>query len=262
MSRLIKLIIWHAVVAGVAFGLWLDVAKWFEALRLEKGFTSYAVVTFVFLVALVMIGFALFRDRWLTLSLGGIIGLAYLINFGVSELNFVGVGIMFLLLLQSRSDVVVEVTERMKVNSRTIVRGGVMPFMIGLFVLVSFASYQSPAFDKFGKIERLPSESETYIKVIAENTIGHKIEGSEKEKELVINQVTAEAVREINTALGPYFKYAPPVLAFTLFLILWSVSWIFIWLSVLTGMLVFFILKKTGFIKIEEKEVRAEVLIV
>lgn len=262
MSKLVKLAIWHAIIASVAFGLWLDVSKWFEALRLEKGFTSYAVVTFVFLAALVMIGFALFRDRWLVLSLSGIIGLAYLINFGVSELNFVGVGVMFLLLLQSRSDVIAEVTERTKVNSRTIVRGGIMPFMFGLFILVSFASYQSPAFGKFDKIERLPSESEKYIKVIAENTIGRKIEGSEQEKEAVINQITAEVMREFNTVLGPYFKYAPPVLAFTLFLILWSISWIFIWLSVLAGMMIFFILKKIGFVKIEEKDVKAEILVI
>jgi len=50
-------------------------------------------------------------------------------------------------------------------------------------------------------------------------------------------------------------------LAFGLFLILWGLSWIFIWLSVLLGMLIFWILKKTKVVSIEERDIKAEVLI-
>ena len=62
--------------------------------------------------------------------------------------------------------------------------------------------------------------------------------------------------------LKPYFQYAPPLLAFGLFLVLWGLSWFFIQLSVLVGMLMFWILKKTNFVKIEKKNIEAETLVV
>lgn len=263
MNKKTKLILWHGLVAVTAYLLWLDIARWFEAIRLEGDFASYAVVTFAFLVVLVALGFLLFKERWLVLSFGGLTWLAFILNFGLSGLNITGLVILILTGLGSRSDVVSELSERVKVNSKVILRRGVVWFVLGLFVLVSFAAFQSPVFEKLGEMNTLPSESRTYIKTVVENTIGQRIEtGSEAERQQIINQVSEETFREINTFLEPYFQYAPPVLAFALFLILWGLSWIFIWISVGVGMLVFWTLKKTGFVKIEEVEMKAEILIV
>lgn len=258
-----KLIIWHAVVALVAFGLWLDVAKWFQALTLNKSFVSYAVVMFAFLVSLVILGFILFEKKWLVLSFGVLAGLTFILNFGWSSLNFVGLLILLLVCLKSRSDVTVELFERTKINIQVILRRGVAPVILSLFILISFAAYQSSAFEKFTQLDRLPSSTEKYVKIIVENIIGQQIQGaSEKEKNMIINQVSKEAISQINGWVGPYLKYSPPILAFTLFLTLWSLSWIFIWLSVWVGMLMFWTLKKVGFVKIEEKEIKAEVLVI
>ncbi len=260
MSKPIKLAIWHGVVAAVSFGFWFDVSRWLQAAAIEKDFVSYAVITFGFIVALVALGFMIFEKKWLVLSLPGMVALAYVANLGWSQLELIGLLILFLLAFKSYSDILRETRQRIKITLSEILRHGIFPFILGMFILLSFAAFQSPAFDRFENLKGLPPETQNYIKVIAENMVGHKIEGSEQEKKVIINQISAEVTREFNTALGPYFKYAPPVLAFTLFLILWSVSWIFIWLSVLAGMLIFFILKKTGFVRIEEKEVKAEVL--
>jgi len=83
-----------------------------------------------------------------------------------------------------------------------------------------------------------------------------------QQKELVLNQVTQEMVREINLFLEPYFQYAPPALAFGLFLVLWGVGWVFTWLAVFLGMLLFQILQKTKFFRIEERDVRAEAIVI
>src|SRR3989344_1720239 len=93
-------------------------------------------------------------------------------------------------------------------------------------------------------------------------TIGPRVEGGEIEKQNIISQIAGETFREINTFLKPYFQFAPPLLAFGLFLVLWGLSWFFIWLSVLVGMLIFWILKKTKMVIIKEKDVKAEMLVI
>ena len=107
----------------------------------------------------------------------------------------------------------------------------------------------------------MPSASTVFIKNIVEQTLGGQLAQVEsQQKDIILNQVTQEVIREFNLWLEPYFQYAPPVLAFGLFLVLWGVGWIFIWLSVFIGLLIFQILKKAKFFRIEERNVKAEVL--
>ena len=61
---------------------------------------------------------------------------------------------------------------------------------------------------------------------------------------------------------SPYLHYAPPVLAFVLFLILYGLSWIFLWLSMLICIGVIAALRMMKFITIEERDVKAEVMVV
>lgn len=250
-------------MAVAAYGLWFDINAWLEAVKLEKDFASYAVVLFGSLSALVVLGFAMFQRKWAIFSFGGLVWAGFVLNFGPSNLNYLGLVLLFLVSTWSRDNVIAESAEKIKVNSRLILRRGLMPVILGLFVLISFAAFQSEAFKKFGDLNKLPPEAEKYMRVVVENTIGHKLEGaSEKEKQQVINAVSKETVAEVNNLFGPYFQYAPPILAFTLFLTLWGLSWIFLWISVGLGVFVFWILKKTGFVMIEEREVKAEVLII
>ena len=60
-----------------------------------------------------------------------------------------------------------------------------------------------------------------------------------------------------------YLKfYSVICLIFGLFLTLWGLIWLFSWLSIGMGWLIFLLLKKIKFIRIEEGEVKAEVLVV
>jgi len=216
-------------------------------------FEPAGVVNFILLSSVIAIGLMLFRKKWHALSFGATHGFFYLL----------GVAILIGLLFFSRSQINSELNERFKVNSRAILRRGLMGVVLGIFVIISFAAYQSPLAKEIERSQKLPSGTEVFIQDIVENTIGPRVDTkNEIEKQNIISQITGETFREFNTLLKPYFQFAPPLLAFGLFLVLWGLSWILIWLSVLVGMLIFWILKKASFVKIEKRNVEAEILII
>ena len=218
---------------------------------------------FVVLLSLLAMGLILFQNRLWAVCLGLIVGVTYSLIFGVSNINLVGIFILVMLFFQAQDIVKGEINERIKMNSRLLVKKGLGSFIIAFFILMSFAAYQNPAIEEFKNIEKLPSSSEIFIKTIVEQALGNQLDqASPQQKELVLNQVAREAVGQMNTFLQPYFKYAPPTLAFGLFLVLWGVGWIFTWLAVFLGILLFQILQKAEFFRIEERDVKAEALVV
>ena len=69
-------------------------------------------------------------------------------------------------------------------------------------------------------------------------------------------------IRKLIIFSNPAFKYTPPILSFTLFLILIGLSWIFAWLAMAMGLIFILDIKKTKMVKVEERDTKAEVLIV
>lgn len=225
-------------------------------------FEPTAIVNFIVLVSIISLVLAIFRQKRWTLVTAGVVGLVFIVLFGATYTNWIGISIVVLLFLNARRAGVEEIDQRTKINSRMIVRRCASPIVMALFVLTSFAAFQSPVAKGIAKSEQLPSASEQLMRSIVASVIGSQIQVSGPEKENIINEVTGRTFQQINNLLKPYFQYAPPLLAFGLFLVLWGLSWIFVWLSVLAGMGVFWILKKTGFVIVEEREVKAETLIV
>ena len=249
-------------------------------------FEAIAVVNFVVLVSVISLALAIFtplevaaprssglatelrarllmgfrKKRW-ALVTSGIVGIIFLLFFEWTYINLVGVLIAMSLFEYARFAGVEEIDQWTKINSRTIVRRGATGVVLAFFVLVSFAAYQSPVATGIAEAEQLPSATQQLMRSVVDSVIGSQIPAG-PEKEGVISQVTNETFQQINGILKPYLQYAPPLLAFGLFLILWGLSWIFVWLSVLVGMGIFWILKKTEMIKIEERDVKAEILII
>lgn len=224
-------------------------------------FEALAVVNFIILVSVISLALAIFRKKKWTLATSGVVGLVYLLTFGWNYINLIGVGITALLFLYARHDGVEEIEQRTKINSRMIVRRSASPVVMALFLLVSFAAFQSPVARGIAEARQLPSAGEQLIRSITESVVGGQIPAG-PEKESIINQVSNETFKQVNNILKPYFQYVPPLLAFGLFLILWGLSWFFIQLSVFFGMLIFWILKKIGFIKIEKYNIEVEKLII
>jgi len=264
MNKLtIKLIIWHGVVAVLAWMFWNYGSHVSSDVLYGTSFDGLAVLYLVLLLTAVVMGIALFQKKLWVLTLSGVVGVMYLFTFGFTGLNLLGAGIFLLFGLYSSSNSRSEINQRTKINMRRIIQAGAWPVITGLFILISFAVYQSPFAEELEKSEKLPSASQNFIRSIVEQTVGRQVQtNNEAEKQNIITQISKETFGEINTFLKPYFQYAPPLLAFGLFLILWGLSWIFIWLSVLLGIFVFLILKKTDMVMIEERDVKAEMLVI
>lgn len=225
-------------------------------------FEPMAIINFIILVTIISLGLAIFRKKRWELVVSGVVGIVFLLFFGFTYINLVGVAILISLFEYARHAGVEEIDQRTKINSWMVVRRSAPGVVLAFFVLVSFAAYQSPVAKGIAEAGQLPSASGQLVRSIVDSVVGSHIETSGQEKENIITQVSNETLQQLNNILKPYFKYAPPLLAFGLFLILWGLSWFFIQLSVLAGMLIFWILKKTGTVRIEDRDVKAEVLVV
>ena len=200
--------------------------------------------------------------KW-TLSFLAIDMVMFLTFFGLTWLNLLGVGLAVLLNLGSFRVVSEELRERVKINSGTTLRRGLTNIIISFFLLISFAAYQSPVLQSIETMNRIPSAGVIFIQNIVDMTLQTNIGiGTQEDKDFVSGQVTNETVGRLNNILGPYFRYAPPFLSFALFLALWGASWIFIWAAVWFGQLLYLILKKTKFFTVEERDIKAETLVV
>ena len=266
MTKNHKFILWCVFVAVTSFWMWVSTHSWLQGSLLDiQNRANLAILSSLFVVLLVILsmGLILFRDSLWSVFLGLIVGMTYSLVFGISNLNLVGIFILVLLFYYAQDIVRGEIDERIKMNSRILIKKGMGSFITAFFVLASFAAYQSPAIETFKDIKELPSSSNVFIKsIVAQTLSGQLDEASPSQKETVLNQVTQEITREANRALQPYFQYAPPALAFGLFLVLWGVGWIFVWIAVLFGILLFKILQKTKFFKIEERDIKAEGIII
>ncbi len=262
MSKTNKFIVWCVLVAITSFWMWAGVQVWFRGSLLEiQNQTNLIIVSFLFIILLTLlsVGIVIFRNRLWSTYLGIIVSITYSLLFKISSLNLVGIFVLIMLFYHAQDIVHGEMSERIKMSSRVLIRKGLSNFIVAFFVLISFAAYQSPAIESFKDIKELPSSSSVFIKTIVAQTLSGQLnESSPSQKETVLNQVTHEINREANRVLQPYFQYAPPALAFGLFLLLWSVGWIFVWLAVFFGMFIFWILKKINFFKIEEYDIKAE----
>ncbi|MBI3274133.1 MAG: hypothetical protein HYZ69_03235 [Candidatus Colwellbacteria bacterium] len=265
MNKILKIILWNVFIAILALGFFRYVHYVLNIITPDSfdfDFEAAAMINFVLLVSFLSLALAVFKAKRWTLVTAGVVGLVFVFLFGVTYVNLIGIGITALLFLNARRDGVEEIDQRIKINSRMIVRRCVASVVLAFFVLISFAAFQSPVAKDIAKAEKLPSASQQFIRSIVVSVIGGQIEASGREKENIINQVTGQTFQQINGILKPYFQYAPPLLAFGLFLVLWGVSWIFVQLSVLAGVGIFWILKKTNLIKIEKRQVEAEVLVI
>jgi len=259
--KIYKLIGWYLLVALFSVLFWADINNWLNySVKFDYGSYHVAsVVYFVFLLSVLVIGFALFEKRWQAIIASGIITILYLVFFGLTLINLIGVALLIALTNYSQMRAREESTQKTKINSRAIISGSLTSIILPMFIMVSFAAYQSPAVQSLEKMTKIPSAGENVIKATVSKFVGEN-NISPSQKNAVTNTVTGEVMNQINSAVGPYLKYSPPIIAFALFLILWGFSWVFMWLSIFLGMLMFMILISTKFIKVETKDIKAEVI--
>lgn len=259
----IILIAWCALVAVFSWKLW-DYGR-NVAFNSVTGidFEIPALIGFVLLTAVVVLGYILFQQKKWAWLISLLVGLTFLSYFGINKINIVAVAISVVLNYWSAARVRREVGERRVLNIPDAFYHGLFPVILGLFIMISFAAYQSPLAEEIKGADQLPNQSQIFFQQIVDKTIGQKINATDPaQRERLIKEISSQTFQEVNSFLRPYFQYAPPVLAFGLFLILWGLSFVFIWLGGAVGMLLYWILKMTRVVRVEEHDVKAEVLVI
>jgi len=259
-----KVSIWIAVVIVFASGFWFYIDRWLN----HSGALTYSnwnmlsLVFLVFLISAVSVGLMLFRNKYVALAILGLVILPQLIFFGFTLLNLLGLVIFLLFGYNARSRLYNELEQRIKFKAGVIIRNSIKPLILGMFLVVSFSAYQSSALESVKKMDKVPSIGTTFVKELVQKMIGRDYNLDMRQIDQAIDQTIVETDKQINSMLSPYLHYAPPILAFVLFLILYGLNWIFLWLSMLLCVGVIAILRMRKFITIEEKDVKAEKLIV
>jgi len=259
----LKIVVWHVLVVVLAWWMWNtgQHATFNSVTGIDLNILPLSV--FILLTAVVVMGYIMFRQRRLSVTITALIGLLFMVSFGWTWLNALAVLVLFGFNLWSATRVRREINERRILNIPDAFYHGLMPVVLGLFVMISFAAYQSPLLNEIKSAQKLPNQSQVFFRQIIDKTFGQKIEASTpQQRNKLITEITSQTFQEFNSILKPYFQYAPPVLAFSLFLILWGISFIFVWLGILAGLILYWVLKKVNIIKIEKKEVQAEILVV
>ncbi len=229
---------------------------------------------FLLTVAAIGLGYVLFSNetdhahligghRVLSFTISLIVGLLFLVGFGYTWLNLLAVITFWLCNVWAQERALQDLRERMKINTQRTMRTTLMPVVLGFFIIASFAAYQSNFAEKIKATDQLPSQTQVFFKDSIDKMFGSKL-GPENstQRKVLVNEISNETFKGINDFFRPYFRWAPPVVAFGLFVILWGLSWIFIYAATLVAMLIFWILKKTRVVRIEERDVKAEVLVI
>ncbi len=264
MTKLYKFISWEVAIAVFSWLFWRGFNRLaiISSGSLSSVFSIDVAVYFLMLVVLICLGIMFFGKIWQVLLSGVLSGIIFLLMTGLTNFNLITAGVLLLLLFYARLNIASESKERTKINTRIILSRGLTPIIVAFLLMTSFVIYQSPGVQALEKANKIPSAGERFVNSVVQNFIGSQIEGSAKEKQSIVQEISRQTINQINAIVGPYFRYAPPVLTAALFLILLGFQGIFVWLGVLVGSLLFFMLKKAKFARIEEKETIAETLII
>ena len=269
MGYIYKFISWESAIIVLSWLFWRGFSRLageFSAgaagtASFSSGFSADVIIYFLALAVLICLGIMFFGKIWQVILTGVLVGCVFLLSVGLSNFNLISAGILLLFLFYARLNISSESKERIKINARIILSRGLTPIVLALLLMASLVIYQSPGVKALEKAGKIPPAGEKFVNSVVENFIGNLIEGSPQEKQAATKEISRQTIGQINAIAGPYFKYSPPVLTAALFLLLWGFHGIFVWLGVLAGWLLFFILKKLKFARIEERETKAETLI-
>lgn len=261
MNRKILLVGWYVIIALLAWQLW-DYVGYLSVTSLDRvDLEPVALFNVALLAAMAALGFIVFKSRLQVYLVTGVMVAVFMILLGYAHLYLTGALIGLLFNLYGWRNIHRELKDRTSVSVRRLIQSGGRWVILSIFVMSSFAAYNSQAFQEIKNTNQLPPQIERVVMIFVEKTTDEDTNGSnEPERQNVINEVSRRAVHDINTFIQPYLKYAPPILAFALFLLLAGLSWLFVWVSVLFGWIIFMILKRAGIIKIKQIETTAEVI--
>lgn len=154
-----------------------------------------------------------------------------------------------------------DLIDRRRLRVYAILGSGMKFILFGVFLMVSVGFYL------------LPSSQQSGVASVSEgiqSSLDNAYEAPLVEQQLAElpsavrsqfkRELAASIDKTVRAYLGPFASFIPPMLAFGLFLVLWSLSFVFRELALGLGMLLFWALRTSGFVRIKEQDIKAEVL--
>jgi hypothetical protein len=152
-----------------------------------------------------------------------------------------------------------EVRNRRTLSVRASLGRGIKFILLGAFLMISVGFYLLPAsrqtdLDDISRGIRGGIE-DTYDTAFVRDQLNQLPPGAQAQVKRDIAQSVNDMVRKW---LGPFAGYVPPILAFALFITLWSVSFIHREAAIWLGAGIWKILVMTKFITITEEDIKAQ----
>jgi len=155
-----------------------------------------------------------------------------------------------------------DLTDRHKVRVSTSLGAGISPAILGTFLMLSLGFYLLPAYHSVGASD-VSTGIQGQIRSTYENpAVKQQLDQLPATQRAQVESDLSKNVDSwVKRFLGPLGPFLPPLLAFGLFLVLWSTLFIFRELSIWLGVILLWLLRSVGFVHVEEKDVKAEVLV-
>jgi len=242
---------------------WFWLKPWIEnpARFLQIGIWLKPLIMFAVLTSAIGLSFLLLKDYALKILISALAGLPFFFVFGFNQFYLGAFVLMFLLFLYGIRNIQVEAGERTKINIRIIMQRGLPRIVTAMLVMISFAFFFSPNIQASAKNKQLPPSFKQVIERTVDSFLGSQVKNlSPQERKQVKNQTVSQVLEQFTVFLGPYIQYLPPILAFGLFLVLQGLSFIFVWLVVGISVLLFWVMKRAGFVRLAIVQKEAEEL--
>ena len=256
----IGLIVAVVVCAGFT---WITAKTWLDdPLRFSDWLQpAWPALAVTILAAVAGVAFTLLESRWDRLA-AILASWAVFIAFWAPDIWYVTALPLFgLLWYESSRRMRDDMNDRRTVRINAALGRGVKLILLGAFLMVSVGFYLLPA-NRAADIGTLSKGiqsgwDDAYDTAIVRDQLSQLPVSLQAQ----FKQDLAKSVDGfVHEQLGQWGNYVPPFLAFALFLAFWSVSFIFRELAIWLGVLLFTLFKVTGFIKVGERDVKAEVL--
>jgi hypothetical protein len=214
---------------------------------------------FIILNCLVVAGFAVTKSKWEKLGVSFIAIAPFFLVYGFNYLLVIAAVLALLLQLYASRSVKLEAREKAEVSFVSIVQHGSPRVITSFLVLISFAYFLTPGVQLSDSSKQINSKIESVVSQVSDSFLSDQLKGlSPQDRQVAEGQVVNETKNRLVSLVEPFANYIPPLLAFGMFLVLQSFSFIWVWLSMLFGMFLFWILRKTDVIKITKTTIEVE----
>jgi len=254
------LLIIVGMVAGV-FWFWVEPWVVSPVKFANAGVWIKPLVMLCILTACVGLALLLVKNKLLRLAVSGLVALPFFFIFGYNHYYILALFIMLLAHLRAVKQIHIQEEGRVRVDIKEIMNHGLPAVITPILIMISFAFFLSPGVQGAAKQGQLPPTTYQVVSQVVGTFLGSEFEALPvSERKRVEAQLIDDVIKKFNQVLGPYFVFLPPVLAFGLFLILQGLSFIFVWLGTLVAMMLFWVLKRAGFIRLKMVQKEAEEL--